>query len=1015
MKTHHFLTMALSLASASLVAFAPNQVQAQDIQEAVPLGIQAMRDGQWEKSQGIFAKLAETYASKGKRMFGGRFGIIYYNKGFSELKLAAQMKSAGNLDKANEYYALAKESFDNCYKYPSDDKGKNAYHKKSLMLKGQVCQSFNEAAEAIELYKKFLKEREKHDNYNPGMFNINMAICHFKLENPKIKEGITYFETALKNKVRWQTPDVAIVSAFQSLTQAVIVADNERAMIDFLNQNRSAITLKPFQMVQFSAFFQKLATEALKVNMQEAAYNLFALIPGTQVALSDMQLIKEKLSFYPRPGLKDGDDIIYKAKIDKWYSDLRSKDRAGDPPEVLVLTALAYTHESNGNVRGAFGAYEQLEMYFKKSRRREDNLFNLVRTASMISEIFIAERYGQIFLKNFPESKHVEFVRNLMLSSLFASGEYKKCEALASKMIDELPKPSLQHDVCLHVLGGSKFYLGKFAEAQPLLEEHLKTYEESKSRLAASYFEAANFSQLQVWAQAAIKLDAFLKKYPNAEENVFLPFALYDRANVHFSENEYEQARVLLDRIEAEFQGANVEDAAYNLKGNIFQSEEKRDEAKQYYLKALELAEYRGNKVIAGESLYYLIALLGLDKVGKIANPNMKEALPYYDKFWKEHRESPYKARAAVAGMAAMIEAGRLDEALGNLQGVISEMAKLQYAAGLEAAIGSYTKYYFEAQKAAGLSPVDAADKLKEHYYTFPNIDSKDVRTLAMLRIAVIGVYEDSLKLAGEEGDEALVSRNKARINVAFKELNSAFSVERLSDSILIRVGDYLRTKSSEPRLALPYYEERLNRSAAAGRDKAKFGIADVYGVAGSKDEMNKAIEMMRDVIKKSDDDKKKRDMATSRIVQIYAKQGAWDKVIKEGKEYLKTYTQERPLMQQFLAKAYDEKKMYAECIATNMSIFASNTANWDFSVPAIGRATELMWDHGAAKDGKSKQQLAYDVAANFIRSSRAAYDKNKDEMTEELREAWKTIDKRVQKWEDGGAVQTLKQAEQAK
>lgn len=1019
MKSHSSLAMALALASASLAGFAPSQSQAQEIQEAVPLGIQAMKEAQWEKAEGIFSQIVKNYGAKGKERFGGRFGVIYYNKGFSELKIAAKLKQLGGDDnavKAEEYYARAKESFTNCYGFPTDEKGPNSYHKRSLNLRGQSHQALGEYEDAIKMYKKFLAEREDRDRFNPGVFNINMAICHFKLEKPALKEGINYFEIALKNKVAWKTSDAAIVNAFQALTKGVIAADNEQALVDFLNQNRSAVTLKPYQMVQFGPFFQKLATEALAADMIEATYNLFALIPGTKVALSDLLTLKEKLALYPRDGLRDGDDIIVKAKLDKWYSDLRTKDRSGDPSEVISLSVMAITHETNGNARGAYAAYKQLETYFNKSNRREESLYNLVRTSSVIGEIFETERYGSLFLKDFPTSKHCEAVRKMMLSSLFANGEYEKVELLAGAMINDLPKPSKQHDICLHVLGGSKFYLGKFVAAQPYLVEHLKMYEESDSRLAASYFAASNLSRLQLWSQAAIALDGFLKKYPDAAENAFLAFALYDRANVHFSENEYDEALVLLKRVEAEFPGSNIEDAGFNLQGNILQSNEKPEEAKAYYLKALASAEGNGNGSVAAESLYYLVALLGKEKIGNDPNPNMKDAIQYYDKFWKEHPGSPFKAQVAVAGLPALAEAGRFDEALSNLQGVIAEMAKRENPAGLEGAIGSYTQNYLDAKTKAGMSLSDAADKLKDHYYSFPGIDSKDIRTLAMLRIAVIGVYEESLKAAGEEGNEALVSRNQARINSAFKELKAAYPVEKLTNFVLVRVGDYLRTRSSAPRQALPYYEERLKRPQPNGRLAAEFGIADIYGVAGSAAEMGKAIKMMEALVNEDKNSKKTRDQAQSRIVQIFAKQENWSKVVEQGLVYLQSYSKDRTKVQQAIAMAYDKQQDYLKAINVYMSLYSSNMSNWDVSVPAIDRATELMWDHGVtAKDGRSKQQLAYDTAVGYVNASRAAFDKNKTEMTELVRDSWQRVDKRVQKWEGSGTVQTLQQKQQSK
>jgi len=1008
--------MAFTLAGASLVGMAPTQVSAQDIQEAVPLGIKAMKDSEWEKAQGIFAGIIEAYGDRGKRLFGGRFGTIYYNKGFAELKIAANFKGLGgeeNRGKAVDYYNLAKESFTQCYTVPSDKKGKNPYHKKSLLYKGQALQALEECEEAINSYKKFIAEREARDKFNPGMYNINMAICHFKLEEPQIKEGIAFFETALKNKDRWKTPNAAIVSAFQALTKAVITSQNEPALVDFLNQNRSAITLRPYQMVQFGPFFQKLATEALAADMQQAAYNLFALIPETEVALSDLGVIKEKLVLYPRPSIKDGFDTIDKDQISKWLSDLRTKDRSGDPPEVLALTALAFTHESNGNVRGAYAAYKQLELYFIDSTRREPNLYNLVRTSAVADELSVTVAYAQKFLKKFPESEYCEPVGNMMLSLLFANGEYEESELVAGKMINDLAKPSLQHDICLHVLGGSKFYLGKFAEARPYLEEHLKMYEKSKFSISASYFEASNLAQLQLWDQAEKKLKKFLEKYPDSTKNVFLPFALNDLANVQSSKGEDELALESIARIESKFQESNVANTAYNLKGSILLNMGKRDEAKKYFLKVSESVQDSDSDVNQSEALYRLVSLLGAEQVDEKPNASMKEALPYYDRFWKNHQDSPYKGLVAVAGMPALIEAGRIDEALSNLQLAITDMAKREKFTSLENAIARYTVYFLQAQEKKGLSPSDAVDKLKEHYYTFPGIAPKNIRTLALLRIEVIGVYEESLQTASKGGDEALVSLIQARINAAFKDLKTAYPVEKLSDSVLIRIGDFLRTKSSAPRQALPYYQERLKHTQPNGRISAEFGIADIYGKAGNKAEMTTAIEMMQDVIKQKDSTKKNRDKAHSRIVQIYAKQKNWNKVVEEGSLYMKERTKDRTVIQQLLAQAYYEKKDYLKCIAINSNLSGTNSSNWDVSVPAMDRATELMWDHGtAAKDGRSKQQLAYEVAARYIKSSRAAFDEHKDEMSENVRTTWKRIDARVLKWENSGKIQTFAQKE---
>lgn len=995
-----------------MVGMVPSLVEAQNINEAVPMAITAMKQSKWEEAQAILAKVVEAYGDRGQQLFGGRFGVIYYNKGFCEIKIAGKLGALGgqaNLDKASSYYELAKGSFENCYKFPSDDKGQNLYHKRCLLYWGQAHQSLGEYEDAIKKYKKFLAEKDdERDKYDPGTFAIGMAICHFRLEKPDFKAGIQYFETALNNKDKWQTPDEAVVTAFQALTEAVIKTKNEQALIDFLNQNRAAISLQPNLMVRFTPFFQKLAVEAMDADMMYAAFNLFGLIPGSTAAVDDMQVIQDSLALYPRKGIKDGVNLISKDSLKLAIKKVKDEVKAGDPPEVLALSALAFTHEKMHNIRGSFAAYEQLELYFNKSKKREDHLYHLVRTSSSTGQVFLVEQYGKVFLDAFPNSKYIDGVRSFMLSSLFASGEYKKCLEVASSMIETLKKPSKQHDLCLHVLGGSMFYLGQFVDAHPYLVEHVETYPKSDYKIAAKFFVGSNLSRLQQWAKAALKLDEFLAEYPDAKVNVYLPFALYDRANVHFSENEYEKALVLLNRIEAEFRGSSIEEMAYNLKGNILQSDGNREEAEKYYLKALVLAETKDSDMVAGESLNYLVGLLGVEKINKEPNPNMKDAISYYDKFWKNYQESPYKAQVAVAGIPALSEAKRGDEALANLQGVIAEMAALSNPAGLEEAIGSYTKYWLLNKTTAGVSEAEAADQLKDHYYSFPRINSENVRARAMLRIAIIGVYEESLQKAEKEKNSTALGLNQARINQLFKELKNDFPVAKLSDFVLVRVGDYLRRKSTNPRNALPYYEERLKRASINGRVNAQFGIADVLGQSEDASEQQKAIATLQEVIKASKDDKTQRDEALYRIIEIHAKRGEWDQVVTKANEYKSNYTRSKSRVLFLLAEAYEKKNATEDAIKAYTAVYISNTSKWEVGVPALTRATKLNWDAG-------NQQDAYQAAARFIKGSTKAYNENKTDMPDDVREAWETLDAQVKEWEKSGRIKTLKEQEDAK
>ncbi|MDA0766245.1 MAG: tetratricopeptide repeat protein [Verrucomicrobia bacterium] len=989
MKTPRFLQRFLGgvLLLSVLLTAAPVRGQG-SIDEYWSNSLTAMNNEEWAKAHGYLEKAVNAYGARAMTLFGPKFGWFYYHKGYCELKL--------------QKYAEAKKSFEDCYKkFPNGEAAKpgttdnnisfNLYHKKALLKWGEAAQGAEEYEEAIRMYNKFIAERDPtRDKYERGAFYINMAICHFKLF--KIPQGIENLETAIKNKETFPTPDEGIMAGFQTMVQAVIEKKDEQAFMDFLRKNRADITLEPFQMHKFATVFMKLAADALEADMDRSVWELYALVPSNIASIEDVQARKETLGNLTRP-IKDGSKILDPKGLAEDLEALKAAQRSGNPHEVVALAATAYIHEQNRNVRGAFAAYEQLELYYDKSKKREDYLYNLVRTSSVIGEVLTTEKYGSRFLKAFPGSKYEESVRSMMLTSLFFEGEYAKCIEVATIMIDKLPKPSKQHDICLHVLGGSKYYTGVYDEAQPLLDQHVEEYPKSDFKMAALYFQGSNLSRLQYWSKAASLLDAFLTKYPSARENIYLPFALFDRANCHYAEDEMDPALEKLNRLEKEFPTTEIMDMAYNLKGNVLQTLLNFDEAEKYYLKALELAERRENRIVSGESLYYLVGILGAEKRDKEENPRVKDAVPYYDKFWKEYgSESPYKAQVAVAGVHALTTVGRADEALERLQGVISELAQIQGAFGLEEAINSYTKAYLKEK---------SADELKDHYYKFPGIDAENKAAQALLRIAIIGVFEEATKMASREKDEALKLKADATIKVLFEDLKNDFQPKTLTNYILVRVGDYLREKTAAPRLALPYYEEVAGREDQSYRFPALFGIADVLGSSDNSAENDKAIASLERIAADAPE-REEKEKALYRICTILAQKGDWSKCTERCKEYLdreKNYRKFGSFVSFLLAQSYDERGMSEDALRAYNNVYAAYAGHILVSAPAVKRVMEITWKRGntAAPPEKSDQQVAYEFGWGYIDSTRRIVL----QMTKEEKALWEAVEVLVQQYED--------------
>ncbi|MGJ8726045.1 MAG: tetratricopeptide repeat protein [Roseibacillus sp.] len=942
----------------------------------------------WNEALNLLRQATKTFDARAPKLFGPKFGWFWYHQGFCELKL-------------NKYEDAAK-SFQACYdKYPNNQGAENVntYHKKSLLKWGEAAQGMESYDEAIKQYKKFLAERDpERDTFPKGAFYINMAVCHFK--SGKIAGGTENLQIAIKNKNTFPTPPAGIMAGFQAFCEASIAKKDEGAMLDFLKKHRSDITFLPWESQPYSPVFMTLAANAMNANLTQIAFELYSLVPSSVEAEDSLKAAIRGLGDFKRP-IPDGATIYNKSALEKQLEMSKAREKEGKLPEVTALAATAFIHEQNGNIRGAYGAYEMLEQFHSNSPKdkRENYLYQLVRTSSLVGRVLQTEKEGQKFLKLFPGSQYEESVRSLMLTGLFFDGEYDLCLEVASEMEPKLPKNSKQHDICLHVLGGSYYYTAQFDKAIEPLQRHMKEYPESQFKVASQYFEASNWAQLQVWDKAANLLDKFLKAYPNPKENSYLPFALYDRANCHFAQEEYPQALDNLNRIENEFPDASNREMVFNLKGNIFQTEGKKEEAKEYYNRALTLAERKQNDIVSGESLFYLVGLLGEEKGGALS-----EAIPFYDKFWAEYGDSsPYKAQVAVAGMPALIAAERSEEGLDRLQGVIAQLAKMPGAYGLEEAINSYTKFFLA-------TPGNTEEGLKEVYYDFPGINNEDKAAQALLRIALIGVFEDKAKEAikGQATDDA--SKANAMIKVLFNDLKQDFDLKSLSNFILVSVGDYLREKTASPKQATPYYEEVLSRTDQSYRFAARFGLADVYGRSDSESENTKAVEQLIAVFTNSTDNQQQ-EQALYRAVEVLGKLGKWEEAKKRAKESLApelNYNKYAPFVSFVLAQAYDNLGETENALITYFQVYSSYRGLIKVSAPSLHRYMELLWERNKAATDKTPadRQFAYETGYKFIRATEKIISGSR--VPDDEKDLWKEVQNLVRTYEANPSIEAM-------
>ncbi len=954
----------------------------EDIGSVVDAALKAMQEEKWEEALNLSNQLTESRAPEQSRtLFGPRFGTIYYRKGIAEMKTGRWQE--------------AMNSFETCYKEfpnPKDASGReNPFHKMALLRWAEAAIGAQEWQKAIEMFSLFIKERDRRlDTYPQGPFHISMAIAHYNLE--LVEEGNKHLKAAIDGKARFPTPDHLIVAAFQQLVTSAIRKRDQTAVLAFINENRGGLTIEPFISHRFSKLFLKLGGEAVQAGLEELAMALYQFIPPTQTAMDDVRARLRSLG--PLQRLGDGTNLMVRADLERDIKDLEEELRSGRSVEMIKLSATAFLHEKNGNTGGAQAAYLLLENFHSNAENREENLYNLIRTTAVAGIPANTRIYAEKFLASFPDSAYLPAIQRMMLASQFYDGQYEACIEIAEPLIATLQPGTPEHDMCLHVLGGSYHYTGRFAEAQPLLDQHTKDYPESQFAMASSYLQGSNLFRLGNWLKAGEILDAFLAKYPDPAENIYLPFALYDRANCHSSLDQADPALELISRLVREFPSSSILDQAFLLRGNIEQSLNNNPElAEQAFLAALDTAVNLHHPVIAGEAISWLINLIGAPD-----SPRLEEAAPFADRFWSEFADgSPLRARIAIDQLPALTAAGRREEAMERLREMIVESSRANDIEQLENLIPAYKDVYLATHN---------AEKLREHFFDLPGITEKDLATRALLRVSVIGVFE---KIVRESEDAAEKRSARALVKVLFEQLKNDFPIDQLAPSILCQVGDFLRINTPNPREALAFYDEALRREDRDLRFRALLGRGNVNAASNNSGDIDKALADFTAVFEESED-KSQRETSLFRVVELLVAKKAYDEANKQALVYLdrengfRKYSAEVGML---LALTFDKRNMIEDAIAMYMKVWSPNQGDIKIAAPAIKRWMELLWQRNRPSNDPnipSDRQGAYEGGFKYTEITGPL----KPQMTGDELKLWQEVEKLVKTYEGDPNVKSM-------
>ena len=1034
-------TVALSL---------PNAIVAQNIGELVSGADAAGQAGDWAKAYPLYKQTTELHSEEdAAELFADKMGYLWYRRAQSAMILGQLAKQHLVEEERAKAAGLIEDAITSFKKAAAigETSETNTNKNKANYNLGQVYLAAEQYEEALKAWETFDKQ---YDGRNPtekfikvgkgkGKYILEKSISLLSQTEPDIElgeKGLLYIMKP-EVKAKYQISESFMISGFRAYCTAIkkqvinakgdrlATAKIEAQLINFLEKNRATLTLSSHQMYKFTPLFLGLAIEFkdieidkdTKISMDKAAFALMSFLPNTKISKESMESTVESMSAFD--AVQDNLDIIYKVNVEGTLTQLEKNVDKGEPHEMSQNLIMASYYEQEGNSRAAFAIFDMIELYHSDHPKREEWLYNLVRTSYNIGKVHKTVEFGERYLAAFSTGANKAAVEEFMLTSLFRNGRYDECIAIANKSLLSATEGSKAQDVALYCLGGSYYYKGLPDKAAEPLAKHVELFtkggkfEESAHIVSTSYWSASNETYLFKWKEAGAKLDNFLTAYPDAAQNSFLALAKLDRARCFTNLEDYKASVKMLNLIIAQHQDSPIIAQAYSLMGNNNQSLSVVDAGVKEYKKALELSRQLKQEGIEAESLNFLITILGdssqpdktkEEKEKKAANYN--EAVTYYDDFWAKYSKGPYKAYVAIAGLDPLMAAKRGEEGLQNLKTVMISLANEGNTSDIERAVNSYTQTYLSIHN-------NNAKQLEEHYTNDFNFKTDQYYTRSLVKMSLVSAYEDLGSKAKKNNDKPAEVKWQRAISTQLEELKS-FPLVKMNNYTMVRIADNIQQSAktlSQYKSAEEFYDAVISNDKS-GKDstyksEAIFGIAKVLTKTGEKVKMKKALTTLNQLKTDKNTDAKTKERAFATTIELYSTLENHEETVTQGKAFVKEYKSSRfrTTVRQAMANSYEQLGDAESAVNSSNSIIASAKGNLSVTGPEVLRFLRLKEDKFAG----------YVAGYKFVKSRKVSFDQAIEEgkMPNHEKALWEEIQKVMKSMENlPQVVEGLKQLE---
>lgn len=907
-------------------------------------GVTLLQDGQYPAAEQAFSQMIERFERDAERLFGPRFGAVYFHR-------ALALEGQRRFQEAADDFEVSATRYAN----RQGDRRTNPYATMALMHSGIALMNVeNPDYELIlEIFQRFQRAVKDdpadaaHIAYNRATLIASIAIGEARAQRPRnaaqtfrrlmSDPGGFCHETRSSFHMTQQT----IHAAASEIIESFQVNSIPDAGLEFVDEFRPVLTEDRAISYFYTPRYLEAASNAAREGDYAFALSIYSILPTSQQVLDGLVFNRSRLEAFPHD---DGRPREMANILDRIEQRVRQDVESGTPVDAWVLDGVARVFFLNGNQQAAFGTYRTLIEMFPQSQLRPQMLYYAAATASTTGRLAATQQYGELFIDEFPDHELRDRVEELLLESLFWNARYEEALTVGREVRERATEDEMV-ELSDFVIGGSLYFLGNFPEAERELRAFREKWPDSERTEPARYYLADNLARLNRFVEAGAMLDSFLNDYPNSE---LLDLALYSRANVHYNLEELNPAVTRLGQFLSERPNSGVRDQALNLLGNINDSLENVETAEQNYRDALAFARRLGNHATAAQSLIFLMGLLSEDE------ERDEEVADLAEEFFRDHPNDMNRARAAVVPLEAMDRLGRIDDGLARVEALIPTFGNDLDAAGMEDLILSYVEY----AEAGGLGMAE----LRERLYNFPGVPESAVALRARLMMALIDFYEQRIR---EEDDEATVARMEGEIRGVFGQLRREFPIERLSNYILVRVGDYL-VRFEEFAAAREYFNRAIESPDTEFQDRAIFNLGYLLLLSESRDDNRRAFGYFDRIMEDFRFDRLLVEETFRLRALGHEMLEEWDQVESVWREYLR---HEGGAFRRYQTEAFykiglsfDRRGQWDAAMDNYAQVWVLDPGNLLFSAPAWFRMAEINFHE------RGQKQNAYENLWDMVR-----------------------------------------------